>query len=120
MESFAQLQGPFQRARKWSDLLPWFPSLLSVRAPMTFKSWFYRRWVTNVCSSSKEVQPQIKAIKTKESIEFSIHCAMMFSVMRKTTLSLLVMVLLLVYTKSAYAYLDPGSGSLVLQVLLGG
>ena len=44
----------------------------------------------------------------------------MFSVMRKTTLSLLVMVLLLVYTKSAYAYLDPGSGSLVLQVLLGG
>ena len=38
----------------------------------------------------------------------------------KKTIVVLAAFLLLNFARSAHAYLDPGSGSLVLQVLLGG
>lgn len=40
--------------------------------------------------------------------------------MKKVAVLLSVLWLLLFSTSSAYAYLDPGSGSMVLQALLGG
>jgi len=40
--------------------------------------------------------------------------------MNLPTVCAIVLFLLLVYSKPAHAYLDPGSGSVVLQILLGG
>jgi hypothetical protein len=40
--------------------------------------------------------------------------------MNLPTVCAIVLFLLLVYSRPAHAYLDPGSGSVVLQILLGG
>lgn len=40
--------------------------------------------------------------------------------MPKLTVFLFTLCLLLIYTRPAYAYLDPGSGSMILQLLLAG
>ena len=40
--------------------------------------------------------------------------------MKRITLSLYTLVVLLIFARPAYAYLDPGSTSMLLQVLLGG
>lgn len=40
--------------------------------------------------------------------------------MKKVSIGLIVFVWLVLFTKPVYAYLDPGSGSMVLQLILGG
>lgn len=40
--------------------------------------------------------------------------------MRKSVYSVFLILYIVTLSKSAYAYLDPGTGSIILQVLLGG